>query len=240
MTRFFGTPSIFTRRMPHCDLSMRLGLLQNNLIKNLSQFSCFWKTQEPRLYSEAFARLCSGALRFPVLQLPLSPLLWGHMCWGDASEYPPDPSRLGENSGAPPASPTRAQPYATVTTLLQAPGDLPILQSSPENKKISVNCKALTNPHLLALARPQASLLPLEENPSLPQSANPSGGPAWGGHKIVVPKVALLFQVYRAFCWRSRPHLIFASCLLPHLLSLVAIGEKQLSCLLLCSKFQGS
>ena len=90
-----------------------------------------------------------------------------------------------------PLQPVPPKPSAMLLLPLSpAPSDLlrcPV-QSPLENKNMGVNCKALANPQQMA------SLIPLEENPSTPYSANPSGGPAWGLHKIVVPRIPTVVQ----------------------------------------------
>ena len=154
--------------MPHCDLSMRLGLLQNNLIKKSLSVFLFLENSGAQII---FRSVCQIMLRCPEIPShPASPfptplrahvlrgcirvssrsLQVGRKLWGPSSQSQQGPALCYCHHSSP------------------APGDLPILQSSLENEKISVNCKALTNTHLLALARPQASLIPLEENPSLP------------------------------------------------------------------------
>ena len=116
--------------------------------------------------------------------------------------------------GALPVSSSKAWHHTDIPFLLRPLRALPILDSSFEIKKMCINGKALTKSHLLALARPQASLIPWKKTlplsvlptPALPQEDQPGVFVnSWP------PQVALLFHVYRGFYERFRPHLVFAS-----------------------------
>lgn len=92
-----------------------------------------------------------------------------------------------------------------------------------------VNCKVLTKSLLLAVAQPQASLIPLEETLPPPVLPTPLEDQPGGFTKLWSPQVALLFKVYRAFCCTARPHLRLpvASCLI--YFPFTGLGERQLS-----------